>query len=620
MRAMEFPTRRRIKKWLNSRLIYYPLLRMLLFKVYFRVVFMTFLVMGLFLLLYLPKMWQTSPEGFNPLIKVSWLDMTQAWSLKRTARGAAAEGDRAKANYSWQAAIANNPADAQAIRGFINNLVQTDNPDQRSAMVSVAESLFLLRLANTNSADLELCTRLYEKLRSYDVLFYVFEPLADKLTGRPELAYTKALFHLGRKDEFEQRLKKISAENRADKELELYKLAHAAAWGTGPDSTEALQKLIASRKDPETKIMAHRLYMLVCAKRTDALGYADSLQALEQINQSSVFDHVTYWKVLNDAGRREEAIKLAESFTTSPQSAMETIRLAEVYYMFGLTVQAREILGRFAPTFGHSPEIWATYASLLEEDKDWERMRAAALQIRNLQGVRDVLGGFGYYLEGRAELGQQRIGTAESAFKKAAEATYEIAGIGLLVGRELSRLDFPGYARQILKPLENALKWKFEYWENCFQAGFKLKDAEWILKSAAETYRAKPKDPAMLNRYVATLILNRAKAEEAIKLSLELLNAYPASVAARINHSVALLLNNRTQEARKLLLEMDPHSLKADERASYQLAWFEIYLNSKQMAEAWKSADQIDRSKLFPNQVQWLEKKITELPPRITKS
>jgi hypothetical protein len=617
---MDFPSRRRIKKWLNSKLIYYPLLRMLLFKVYFRVVFFAFLAMSLFMALYLPKIWTTSPNDFMPIIKVSGLDMTQAWALKQGATRAIAEGDRVKANYSWQAAIANNPADTKAIRGFINNLLQIDNPDRRSGYVGLSESLWLLRLSKTNVADLELCTKLYEKLRSYDLLLYVFEPLSEKLTGASELAYTKALFHVGRTEEFEKRLKKISAEKREDKQLELYKLAHLATSGTGTESTDALHRLAAARNDPGIKVLAMRLYLLVCAKRSDAIGYEETLRLLEQINQTTVFDHLTYWKVLNAAGRRQEAIKLAESFTTSPQSAIETVRLAEVFYMLGLAPQAREVLKRFAPQFGQSPEIWASYASLLEDDKDWEQMRAAGLQIRNLEGVRDILGGFGYYLEGRGELGQKRMSTAESAFQKAAGSAYEVPGIGLLVARELTRLEFPTYARQILQPLENALKWKFEYWDISFDTAIKLKDADWALKTATQTYRAKPDDPSMLNRYAAALILNRVRTEEAVKLTLQLLNLYPSSVAARINHSMALLLNNRTEEARKVLTGLNPLSLKPDERASYELASFEIHLNSREMNDAWKSFDQIDRSQLFPNQVQWLDKKITELPPRMSKS
>ncbi|MBI4325180.1 MAG: hypothetical protein HY674_07930 [Chloroflexi bacterium] len=120
-----------MKKELSRKLIYYPLLRMLLFKVWFRIIFFCLVLLIVFLSLFLPKIWTTSPDGFMPVIKVSGLDLAQAWSLKRNARRAATAGRLNDASYSWMAAIANNPADPEAIRSFLDGVLRREKPEPR---------------------------------------------------------------------------------------------------------------------------------------------------------------------------------------------------------------------------------------------------------------------------------------------------------------------------------------------------------------------------------------------------------------------------------------------------------------------------------------------------------
>ena len=145
----------------------------------------------------------------------------------------------------------------------------------------------------------------------------------------------------------------------------------------------------------------------------DGLSPADQ-ERLALANEAGVLDYVGYWKLLAANGRNTEAIELAERFTTSPGSAMEVLRLAEIYFRLGLSDACRDVLKRFAPQYGHSPEVWASYASVLEDLKDWGEMRAVAQQIREQPNYRDTLGGYSDYLEGRAELGAGRTMAAKA--------------------------------------------------------------------------------------------------------------------------------------------------------------------------------------------------------------
>ena len=145
----------------------------------------------------MPKVWRTSPPGFVPVIKVSGLDLTQAWSLKKTAQRADAEGQTETAVQAWLTAVANNPADPELVRGFLGSLERDENRPNHLAW-AIGQSFWLLRLTRTNLADLVLTTRLLERFQLYDLVRDWLE--APGVLQRPalEAAYLRALFHTGR--------------------------------------------------------------------------------------------------------------------------------------------------------------------------------------------------------------------------------------------------------------------------------------------------------------------------------------------------------------------------------------------------------------------------------------
>ena len=73
-------------------------------------------------------MWRTSPDGFSPVVRVSLLDLVQSRSLQRSARQMQAEGKLDEAIMAWRQAIASNPGDVEANRGFIRALCAGPKP------------------------------------------------------------------------------------------------------------------------------------------------------------------------------------------------------------------------------------------------------------------------------------------------------------------------------------------------------------------------------------------------------------------------------------------------------------------------------------------------------------
>ena len=100
------------KEALAEKFLDYPLLnallRMLLYEPWIRVVFLVFLLLAPPTALFPLRIWTVSERGLKPVIKVSGLDLAQAWALKRRAGKHTTAGHYKDAMYYWKAAAAKN--------------------------------------------------------------------------------------------------------------------------------------------------------------------------------------------------------------------------------------------------------------------------------------------------------------------------------------------------------------------------------------------------------------------------------------------------------------------------------------------------------------------------------
>ncbi|MGZ8937832.1 MAG: tetratricopeptide repeat protein [Limisphaerales bacterium] len=603
-----------MKRRLSNALIYSPFIRLLLFNFWFQLAFGAAVCLAIFIALYVPKIWRASPAHFLPVVKISGLDKTQNWALKRNARKAVAARDFKRASQSWEAAVAQNPADQSALRGFLMNSLNLEKADRHLFRSAVSQMTWLLRLSQTNTADVQLAAKVCEKFQWHEVAAFCLGNIKETLPPDAEAVYLKALFHQGRLREFESRYEK-SAARLADKEIPLYALA-LRAGGSGTSAEAAKKELERAAAAGENPQLATRLHMVACGEEGDLEAYARNLQSLALYNQNKVADHARYWILLNRRGRSAEAKQLAEAFTRAPSTATETVRLADAYFQLGMLDAAREVLKKTGAMFAQSPEVWLAYAAVLEQLADWSGMRAIALQIREEMAGRDTLWGYAYYLEGRAELAEKRLSSAERAFEKAVECAYEIPPLGLAVAREITKLKYPALSLKLYQTLARSFEDDLVFWESFFDAAYAGRDADNLLKASERCYHLNPRDVKAHNRYAAALLVNRSKAEEAIKLTVQLAANFPNSLAAKLNHCFALLLNGRTEEALALLESINVAALSANEGSDYYLALFEAYHNLQRWDDAESVRGKIATSTLFPLQRKWLKDKIGQIPTR----
>jgi mannose-6-phosphate isomerase len=609
-------SRQRLKKMLTKRFTYSPLLKMLVFKFWFRLVFLICLGVALFMALFLPKMWRVSPKGFLPVVKISGLDNLQAAMLRRTAQQATAAGQFEQAAYAWQAALAQNPADADLARGQVRSVLAQEPPNPKLGGPAVRSCFWLLRLTQTNQADLELAVKLYEKFRLYELISQLLRPQAAALTGSLQTAYLKAQFYQRQMAEFASGWKRLTPAQQAEPEMALFHAAYLAAWGPPETAAEGKQRLAAALDGPAPlRVVANRLVLAVYARLDDASRFGEALRRLQQARADSALDHVQYWRLLAASGQKREAAELARNYVYPPASSVEVVQLAEMDAALGLNEQALQLLERYAPQFSFSDQLWTLYANLLIQEKQWDELRAIASQIRHVETVRDQLEAFSFYLQARADFAQRRRELAESALEQAARRPFPNPALGMAVAAGSLKLGYPDTAKTILLKLETGQSTNLTYWQAAFDAALELKDGEWLLKSARHLYQAQPASPTQLNRYAAALLVNRQQTDEAVQLTRQLLTAYPRSVAAVINHSIALLLNQRTAEAQALLATVNAMALEGEEAHAYYLAQFELCLQQQELEAARQALAGVDKARLFPAQQRWLEQAQARLPP-----
>ena len=245
---MHIPSRDELRQTLSPKLIYSPFLRLVVFNFWFRLAFFGFALLLIFLCLFLPKIWRVTPLGFLPEIKISGLDMAQAWSLRRSALGSAAAGRYEEAAFAWEAAVGNNPGNPELVRGALFNALRIDRPNPKYLAASLRQSVWLLRLTGTNRTDVELVAELYDKFQLYDVVVRLLTPIQDRLTDHEEVLFLKALFHAGQIKQFAERWDRLGDRQAQEPAMQLHHAAHLAGWGP-PERAKVGRDLLENALD-----------------------------------------------------------------------------------------------------------------------------------------------------------------------------------------------------------------------------------------------------------------------------------------------------------------------------------------------------------------------------------
>lgn len=610
-----------LKDRLADKFADYPLLRTLALNPWFALVTVTAVVVGLTLAVCLPRVWVVSPAGFRPVMKASLLDLIQARSLRSSALRHEAASRHREAAAAWQGAVANNPGDIELYRGLFRQLAVAPRMPMSSATRSLRGVPWLLRLGGTNQVDLELLASALDNYGLVEDVYGLLNPLADRLSPSMESAYLKALFQVGRHEEFGTRWDQVrTSELPKDPALDLCRAAYLAGWGPADTAAENRGRVRAMLDDVQWGVLACRLEMSVSARRIDPDSFRAALQRLQEGSEDRIIDHIRYWQCLVAAGNISEAQRLASAFNRPPTSAYDVVQVAEVMVRLNLLTQALDFYRRHAPEFGYSNNIWsvgvwAAYADLLISERLWDQLKEVATQMRAIPGGHQALGGFSYFLEGRVAYARASFDAATASFSEAVKMGFPLGRVGIRVGNQLLQMNFPELSLQALIPLETRFETDLGYWKAVFDACNAVRNDEaLLLRAATRAHELAPDSMPWKFNYAAALLIGRRRPEEALRLTIDLIEADGEALGGRINHATALALNGRYDDAEEVLNAIPPVQMNEEQRVSYFLAWVDVHVGRGETEKARLALRNVDPEVLFPSQRRWLAEVQKSLP------
>lgn len=581
---------------------------------WFRIAAVGLVFLLVFLALFLPKIWEVSPPGFLPLVKVSGLDRLQSWQLRRTALVHAREGRFEDSMAAWRGAILNMPCDVTLHRGSLATLIQQPHPRREFLALGIHDANWLLRLTRTNLADLELVSEFYEKYEIHDWLTRALSREGLELTPAMARRLMRASFLTGDMAQFGAQWRRHKAAAEGDVTMEVYLAAWRLGWGLPSEAAESRSAMNRFQGDPTRRLLAHQLNLQAAYANADLGGYERSLGVLKELHADRVKDHVNHWRLLAHAQRKPEAERAASAFVTPPATPAEALELAGAYNQLGMQDKAVEFLEKFTREYPWSGELWALLADIFISQKRWDDLRTMALNLRVDPASRDALGGFAYYLEGVSYWNTQQPNLAITAFGKAPSEPFDTPLRAYLAAVGMNRLGQSVPAAELLKKAEGAFTNKASFYFQLTVASFQGRLEETLLPAAEKAYQLDPQNRNYVNNYAAALLCTRQRPSEALQLTLRLLNVNTNNPGARINHALALCQNARHEDAAELLSGLDPERLLPEAVNSLNLAWFEIQAARGNFAEARRLREHLALNTVFPSQARWIEKTTARFP------
>lgn len=584
------------------------------FDHWFGVAALLFLMLMVFLGLFIPRIWRQTPEGFNPVIRVSGLDLWQARSLRRAAEREGAAGRVEEAVQAWRSAVINNAADLETLRGSLRYVASQKNPSKAHLEFGVNQSFWLMRLSKTNEVDLELALNLMTRYGLNDYVVRLGKVTEDRLTPVSADLLTRAYFEMGQMADFDRLWRRNEARFEGNAELKVYRSAWLANWGPPGSLQAGREALRTARQDPVLRLLASRLQLQVSFAMQDVTTYGQVLAELEEEHQTRITDHCWHWMLITALGGREEARQRAKNFTGVPTNPMEARTLGTTYALLGMEDAASKLLTEQLRTFAFDPDLWLLQAKNLMELKDWSELRSLATSMRSEASLQLMLEGYSYFVETMAESNLERPDAARAASDLLARSTLPSPGMTRDVAQQVRDVGFADVSLRLLQGVEEAFKEDADYWFERTVSAFLANEPGSLIEAAERAYQLNPANLSIVNNYAASLLVSRRRPQEAVKLTESLLQARGSSPDAELNHALALIQNERLTEAEALLRSMNTLSLGVGETSVYHMAWFEIHLGRKEWKLARAAFAQIDPRRLVSLQARWLEERYGSMP------
>lgn len=555
------------------------------------------------------KVWRVTPDDFVPVIRVSWLDMVQSRMLANAARDHLAAGRLREAAHAWRGAVANHPTDLPVLREWVQAAVTSDDRFMEDGGAPLNQAVMLLHLGGTNLLDRELTMQLLWRMKRPTDALQLGLPVVDELSPVGAGLVARALFDIGDMEGFDRVWKRHEPSLAKDATLGLYRAAWQAQWGPADGARSGRARLDAALAEPERRPLALELARRIAVARADLDEHERWVKELVQANAASIQAHAERCLLLASNGRQEDARRIAKASlaTAEAPNAAQTRLVVETLARIGLAQEGLDVLKRRPPAQMRDMSLWVLHGKILELLAQWDDLASLAVSFRSLPGIGIGADEIAYSMEALAKAKQLRPDIAQRAANLAAAAPAGDPSVALQASAWLLDAGMAQASLDVLKKAEPSHKGSLLYWGRRMLAASQAADADDMLRSSEQSMAIAPGNPAVANNYAATLVVTGRKPAEAVKLTFENLSKFPGSPDFQINHAIALLLNDRAEEAQRILVAVDGDKLTAVQRANFHLAWLDVSVRARRWSDARERGLLIDRSQLMPLQLAKLE-------------
>lgn len=556
----------------------------------------------------LPKVLVVTPADFNPVIKVSALDLLQARMLGKTARKLESEGRPKEALVAWAGALGNNPANVNNLRSFVEFTLREEGLERRWITIGAQQGHWLVSLVGTNDASaLELAGRMCARA-GFDEQAWSFLNRTNRTVSIPAArALAEVAFKTGRLKEFVDLWERRQADLEGEPALGLYRSAWLALNGAPSEQASHLSALDRATAIPSQKATALRLRSMVEAQRLDVEGFQRSFEELRSIREDRLEDHVRYWLMLDAAGDRAAAVGRATAYAVPPETGQDAAQLLLAWGRLRLEQLAVGFAQNQLDAFPDDPLVWLRTSQMLINVQNWDELRLVVFKLRRSARLSFIFAGYIDFLEGAAEAGLGRDRRARELFTEMLKRLPSEPMLGLDASTTLERLGYRPEAQSVLESLESVFGNQARYWYDVGRLAWQERDSNILLKSAEKAYALDPKNLEHMNNLAAALLIARVRPGEALQLTMQLAQEVGYAHGVIINHAFALTRVGRVPEARKLLDELPLTALTDEERTFWRMAMLEIELEQGNAARAQTHLRGIDSQYLYPSQKTWLE-------------
>ena len=547
------------------------------------------------------KLWRSTPDHIEPVIRISVLDWIQSRSHHSQAEKIIEGKARGDLIHTLKMAINADRGNPSLNRQYLQALIK--HARKRGHIEEAIRSIqWTLELTRTNALDLQLACDVFEHYHLDALRLETIQNFQGARTPAIEKAYLEALFSNHRLDDVKNCLAAAGSAGTTDPELRLYHAAMLDVSDAGSPARDSRALLDQAAEVERTAELASRLQLYLAESEKNLPLFESAFARLIHRFDDTPRDHIRYWSLLKDTGHLAKAQDAAKAYVFRPFTTEEVIQIANAFTKLELKSLAYQYLVNYADEFDLSESNRIAQASILIENEDWNKLHRLALSIRSQEDASSGGLSYSYFLQGRALIGENREEEAEKAFARIPEFSMAESEFAFFVGSNLLALGYPQHASKILSQERDRYRNSIIYWELMKNVARALDQANQMILATENLCRLDPENRSYLKDTITLIIVQRHRTDEALALTTEALERYPNDPAIRLNHGYALLLNDRLPDAISLLSSIEEADLEIEDRHRFFLAWMEFHFRSKDYNEAWRTGRQVAPKKLFPQE------------------